>query len=53
MIYEKNARQGQLGEETTCDLTLLQPDQSSVLQDPHLQDHQVQSKIQKLFQKVD
>ena len=43
MIYdtnETNTRQGQQGEETTCDLTLLQQDQPSALQD-----HQVQTKI--------
>ena len=40
MTDERNTRQGQAGEETTCDLTIQQPDQSSVFQD-----HQVESKL--------
>ena len=40
MTYERNPRQGQAGEETTCDITLQQPDQSSVFQDHQVPDTQ-------------
>ena len=47
MIDERNPRQGQAGEETTCDLTLQQPDQSSVFQD-----HQVESRLKNTKYKI-